>query len=286
MKLARVAAFAAGSGQRMKRTADKDFVAIVASDSSGLRELAVACPKLPEAELERRRRFRNVEGADAVVGLVDDEEALGRSVQGEPVWASQLSLARTFAAKAATNAREALGRRLEGARRQVGLFWQVAEGDLAVFALGHPATIALVAGDARREHEVVPLARMRVRTHVSQRHKVNGVAQRARNDKLSFTQCKVGRPIKTRCPNGAPRRRLQDGLPAVASGARVTKFDRCGQPTPVVWVRLGWRSGGWRRLAAESDASVLLVHAHVVDLLVTPCEHRVVDGSRKLYSRL
>tara|TARA_B100000780_G_C20739926_1_gene293920 strand:- start:131 stop:325 length:195 start_codon:yes stop_codon:yes gene_type:complete len=60
---------------------------------------------LSEAELERRRRARQVEGADAVVGLVDHEEALRRPVEGEPVRATQLAFARTAAAKAAKHAR-------------------------------------------------------------------------------------------------------------------------------------------------------------------------------------
>ena len=59
---------------------------------------------LSEAELERRRRDRDVEGADAVVGLVDDEEALRRAVKSDPVWASQLTIASPLAAEAAKNA--------------------------------------------------------------------------------------------------------------------------------------------------------------------------------------
>ena len=195
----------AGRGARArcaeKRTADKDFVAIVAGDSSGLRELTVARPMLSEAELESRRRA-DVEGADAVVGLVDDEEALRRAVKGEPVRPSQLTFARTLAAKAAKHALAGRWgtRGRESAPRPIRRLWQAAEADRAVVALGHPAAAALVAGDSSREEEVVPLTRvrmrcMRMRIHIRKRHTVHGVAQRVRDDELAVTQCKVRRAI-------------------------------------------------------------------------------------------
>ena len=169
---------------------------------------------LSEAELERRRRARQVEGADAVVGLVDHEEALRRPVEGEPVRATQLAFARTAAAKAAKHARvDCWGTRgLESAPRLARLLGQAAERDRAVVALRHPAAAALVAGDSSREEEVVPLTRvrmrcMRMRIHIRKRHTVHGVAQRVRDDELAVTQCKVRAPIQIWYPDGAPRRR-------------------------------------------------------------------------------
>ena len=199
---------------------------------------------MSEAELERRRRDRDVEGADAVVGLVDDEEALRRAVKSDPIRASQLTFASPLAAKAAKNAL-APGRwgtrGRESAPRPIRRLWQeAAEANRAAVALRHPAAAALVAGDSGREEEVVPLARVwmdcvRMRIHtIPKRHAVHSVAERARDDQLGVTsQCEVRRPIQIWHPDRAPRGGPQDAI----------AFHRLGQL--VARVRLGWRAAGW-----------------------------------------
>ena len=197
---------------------------------------------LSEAELERRRRDRDVEGADAVVGLVDDEEALRRAVKSDPIRASQLTFVSALAAEAAKNARPGRWgtRGRESAPRPIGRLWQAAEANRAAVALRHPAAAALVAGDSSREEEVVPLARvwmdcvrMRIQA-IRKRHAVHSVAERARDDQLGVTsQCEVRRPIKVWYPDRAPRGGPQDAI----------AFHRLGQL--VARVRLGWRAAGW-----------------------------------------
>ena len=199
---------------------------------------------MSEAELERRRRDRDVEGADAVVGLVDDEEALRRAVKSDPIRASQLTFASPLAAKAAKNAL-APGRwgtrGRESAPRPIRRLWQeAAEANRAAVALRHPAAAALVAGDSGREEEVVPLARVRMdcvrmRIHtIPKRHAVHSVAECARYDQLGATsQCEVRRAIQIWHPDRAPRGGPQDAI----------AFHRLGQL--VARVRLGWRAAGW-----------------------------------------